>query len=298
MIERQHLQIIQSIDRYGTLTEAAKALCLTQSALSHSIKKLESQLGDNIWLKEGRTLRLTQSGQYLLTLASRVLPQLESAEITLGQYAKGLQGALRIGMECHPCYQWLLRVIAPYLQQWPKVDVDVKRKFQFGGMRALFNYDIDLLVTPDPLHKNGVSFTPVFDYEHVLVVAHNNPLAQFDSVVANQLHDQTLITYPVEPQRLDIFCQFLTPACVAVAKHKTVEDTEVMLQLIESGRGVGALPRWLVEEYAKSMRIKAVALGHGMFKQIHIGVREGDLSIPYFRSFMDIAKQCSVDYKP
>ncbi|MFX4635605.1 LysR substrate-binding domain-containing protein, partial [Acinetobacter baumannii] len=86
------------------------------------------------------------------------------------------RGALRIGMECHPCYQWLLKIVSPYLAAWPAVDVDVKQKFQFGGIGALFGYEIDMLVTPDPLYKAGLVFEPVFDYEQVLVVGPGHPL--------------------------------------------------------------------------------------------------------------------------
>lgn len=64
------------------------------------------------------------------------------------QFAQGERGSLRIGMECHPCYQWLLKIVSPYLAAWPDVDVDVKQKFQFGGIGALFGYEIDMLVTP------------------------------------------------------------------------------------------------------------------------------------------------------
>src|SRR5882672_5023892 len=151
MLERSHLSIVREVDRVGSLTAAAKELHLTQSALSHSMKKLEQQLGTDIWLREGRSLRLTQAGQYLLAVANRVLPQLALAEGQLRQFAQGERGTLRIGMECHPCYQWLLKVVSPYLAAWPDVDVDVKQKFQFGGIGALFGYDIDILVTPDPL---------------------------------------------------------------------------------------------------------------------------------------------------
>src|SRR5690606_10594251 len=112
----------------------------------------------------------------------RVLPQLERIDEVLDQYAKGEKGALNIGMECHPCYQWLLRVVNPFLQQWPDVDVDVTQKFQFGGLAALFNYEIDLLVTPDPVLKEGVVFTPVFPYEQVLVVNEQHPFATLDWV--------------------------------------------------------------------------------------------------------------------
>ena len=148
---------------------------MTQSALSHSMKKLEQQLGTAIWVREGRALRPTQAGQYLLAVADRVLAQLDLAEERLRQFAQGERGTLRIGMECHPCYQWLLKVVSPYLAAWPDVDVDVKHRFQFGGIGALFGFEIDLLVTPDPLFKPGIKFEPVLDYEQVLVVARGHP---------------------------------------------------------------------------------------------------------------------------
>src|ERR1700754_3936891 len=178
MLERSHLMVVREVERQGSLTAAADMLNITQSALSHTVKKLEQQLGTPVWTREGRSMRLTQAGQYLLGLANRLLPQFEHAEARMKQYAQGERGTLRIGMECHPCYQWLLKVVAPYLARWPDVDVDVKQRFQFGGIGALFGYEIDLLVTPDPLYKPGLRFTPVFDYEQVLVVSRDHALAK------------------------------------------------------------------------------------------------------------------------
>lgn len=153
MLERIHLLVIQQVEKQGSLTGAANVLHVTQSALSHSMKKLEQQLGIEIWRREGRSLQLTQAGHYLLAVANRVLPQLELAEEQLLLFAQGQRGSLRIGMECHPCYQWLLKIVSPYLCAWPDVDVDVKQKFQFGGIGALIGYEVDLLVTPDPVFK-------------------------------------------------------------------------------------------------------------------------------------------------
>jgi LysR family transcriptional regulator for metE and metH len=291
MIERIHLAIVQEVARQGSLTAAADTLCLTQSALSHSVKKLESLLGTPIWLREGRQLIPTQAGQYLLTVANRVLPQLAQAEERLAQYAKGQRGTLRIGMECHPCYQWLLKVVAPYLATWADVDVDVKQKFQFGGIGALFAYEIDLLVTPDPLFKPGLHFEPVFDYEQVLVVPAKHPLASKTYVKPKQLAQETLITYPVSPERLDIFNLFLTPAGIAPRQHKTIETTDILLQMVASGRGITALPQWLAQEYAARMKLTCVRLGRsGIKKQIFLGLREDDRSVNYLGAFVDLAK--------
>jgi LysR family transcriptional regulator, regulator for metE and metH len=269
-------------------------LCLTQSALSHSMKKLEQQLGIDIWLREGRSLRLTQAGQYVLAVANRVLPQLDLAEERLRQFAQGERGTLRIGMECHPCYQWLLKIVSPYLAAWPDVDVDVKQKFQFGGIGALFGYEIDLLVTPDPLYKPGLHFEPVFDYEQVLVVARDHPLAGANHIKPKQLSDEVLITYPVATDRLDIYTQFLMPAGVSPRRHKAIETTDIMLQMVASGRGVAALPRWLANEYADKLDVAAVRLGpRGIAKQIFLGARETDIDIDYLRAFIELARGSS-----
>jgi LysR family transcriptional regulator for metE and metH len=291
MLERIHLAVVREIEREGSVTAAATKLHLTQSALSHTIKKLEQNLGTAIWLREGRTLKLTQAGQYLLAVANRVLPQLDHAEERIRQYAQGERGTLRIGMECHPCYQWLLKLVSPFLSAWPDVDVDVKQKFQFGGLGALFGYEIDLLVTPDPLHKPGLHYEPVFDYEQVLVVNSAHPLAKAKFIAPDDLSSEVLITYPVTIERLDIYNQFLSPAGISPMRHKPIETTDIMMQMVASGRGVTALPRWLVAEYANKLDVAPVRLGEkGIHKNIYLGIRETDMNIDYLRAFMDLAR--------
>jgi LysR family transcriptional regulator, regulator for metE and metH len=265
---------------------------VTQSALSHSMKKLEQQAGTALWLREGRNLRLTQAGQYLLTVAHRVLPQLALAEERLRQFAQGERGTLRIGMECHPCYQWLLKIVAPYLAAWPDVEVDVKQKFQFGGIGALLGHEIDLLVTPDPVYKPGLMFTPVLNYEQVLVVARSHVLAQRPSVQPRDLVSEVLISYPVATDRLDIYQQFLLPAGILPRRHQTIETTDIMLQMVASGRGVAALPDWLAAEYAAKMELVMVRLGsQGIAKQIFLGSRSTEEPTDYLRAFIALARQ-------
>ncbi len=295
-LERIHLEIIRAVDRYGTMTAAAEALHLTQSALSHSMRKLEGQMGVKLWFREGRSLRPTQAGDHLLATANRLIPQFVYAEERLRQFARGERGSLRIGMECHPCYQWLQKITAPYLQAWPSVDVDVKQAFQFGGIGALFAHEIDVLVTPDPLRKKQLHFEPVFDYEQVLVVGPGHPLKKEDWVIPRQLGDETLFIYPVSQDRLDIHTHFLAPAGMAVRRQKVVETTDMMLQMVACGRGVAALPRWLVEEFSNKYPVHAVRLGQkGVQKKIFLGVREADLTVDYLNAFLELARRYHED---
>lgn len=292
MLERQHLQLIREIDSKGSVTAAAQSLCQTQSALSHAMRKLEDLLGTRLWLREGRKLKLTQAGEFLLDTASHILPQLEHAEQNLLNFAHGTRGTLRIGMECHPCYQWLLKVAQDYIPQWPEVDVDVKQKFRFGGIGALLDHEIDLLVTPDPESREGLHFEPVFDYEQVLVVSSRHRLAGASWVKPGQLRDEVLLTYPLETDRLDIYTRFLEPAGVTPRQHKMLESTDLMLQLVAAGRGVAALPRWLVEEQMAHAEIVPIKLGRkGVPKQIHLGIRSRDVNVQYLHAFIALARE-------
>ena len=182
-------------------------------------------------------------------------------------------------------------MVAPFLKKYPDVDVDIRKEFQFGGLGALLSYDIDLLITPDPLYKKGLQYIPVFEYEQVLVVSNQHSLANKQWINASDLAQETLLTYPIEISRLDIFNSFITPAGASVRKHKTIENTEIMLQMVNANRGVAALPLWLVTEFQQHMPIKAVRLGKGgVHKCIYIGLRSSEQRPDYLEQLIQLAK--------
>lgn len=293
MIERAHLRIIQALADQGSLTAAANSLHLTQSALSHQIRYLEAKMEVKLWQKEGRKLRLTQAGNLLLRVAGQVLPVLEQAEQTLEAFAEGKQGILRIGVECHPCYEWLKTVLGSYLKQMPLMDVDVVDKFQFSGLEGLLNHHIDILVTPDELPTRGVSYIPLFDYELVLLIPAQHRLADKQSVTAQALENEVLMTFPVAQQRLDIFTRFFVPAAVQ-PRHKTLESLDIMVQMVSLGRGLTVLPDWLAQRISGELPVSTVRLGAGLDKTLYAAVRDSELDVSYLKEFVLIAKDAKL----
>ncbi|VAW80686.1 Transcriptional activator MetR [hydrothermal vent metagenome] len=291
MIEHSHLKIIQALDKNGTLTEAANALCLTQSALSHQIRYLEKKLEVTLWEREGRNLRLTQAGKLLLETANKVLPVLAQAEKMLEAYSEGKQGILRIGVECYPCYEWLTGVIGSFLEQLPNVEIDIINKFQFSGLEGLLNHYIDILVTPDLDKNDVVDYVTLAEYELLLLANHRSPLVANDYISAEDLGSETLIAFPVPHERLDILTQFMNPACVKPKKIKKIESIELMLQLVAQGRGVCVLPNWLANKYIEKLSLKSTRIGvEGLYQKLYVSLRKQDSQVSYIQKFISIAK--------
>ncbi len=288
MVDSYHLTILREVSRLGSVTAAAERLNVSQSALSHTIRKFEDRHATKVWVKHGRALRFTQAGEYLLALAERVLPPMEEAQRVLAEFAEGRRGALRVGMECHPCQHWLMRMTGPFLAEWPEVDFEVRTAFSFDGVAALVGYEIDLLITPDPLQRSELLFVPVFDYELVLVVHETHSLAGKAWLAPEDLMNETLITVPVTLERLDVYTRFLVPAHCRPRRQTTAETTELMLQLCAAGRGVSVLPDWLLREQGANLPLRGIRLGRdGLHKRIHLGLRRGEETIDYMAGFIE-----------
>ena len=292
VLELRHLATLQAIDEAGSLVEAAERLHVTQSALSHQLKDLEHRLGVALIVRRTRPIRFTTAGGRVLALARQVLPQVRRTETELRRLAAGQSGRLHIAIECHSCFQWLMPALDRFREAWPEVELDLSAAFSFTPQAALVRGDLDMVITSDPVDNDAVRYLPLFRYELVLAVARQSALAGARAVAPRALAEETLITYPVEHERLDVFTAFLDPAGVAPAALRTAELTPMMVQLVAAGRGVAALPNWALTEYLDRDLVRAVRLGEGegVWRTLYAAVRDGDEQVPFIQEFMDTAR--------
>ncbi|MGX9349753.1 LysR family transcriptional regulator [Shimia sp. W99] len=289
-IEFRHLRTVRAIHECGGLARAAEQLNITQSALSHQIKGLEEQAGVELFVRRSKPMKLSAAGLRLLRLANKILPEVEALEAEFNGLRDGSSGRLHIAIECHACFEWLFPVLEKFRKSWPDVDVDIRPGLAFDAMPALQKEEVDLVVSSDPEDLPGVSFSHLFDYNPVFVAAAQHPLAQKTWIEAEDFRGETLITYPVERARLDIFSQLLTPAKVEPAAIRQAELTAVILLLVASNRGVSVLPDWVVREVKYSSDYVTRPLTEtGITRQLFAATRNDDLEKPYMRDLIRLA---------
>ena len=293
MIELKHLKTLATLRDTGSLTATATTLHLTQSALSHQIKDLEARIGGQLFLRKTRPVRFTSEGEILLNLADQVLPRLARAENELASLKEDVNGRLHMAIECHSCFQWLMPALREYQVAWPSVTLDFSSGFGFEPLPALMSGELDLVITSDIQPRSEVHYEPLFDFEMRLVTATNHPLAANTYVEPSDLENETMLSYPVQKNRLDVVKHFLHPAGIEPAKWKQADNTLMLVQMVSAGLGVAALPNWAISEFSRQGLITSISLGDGLWRRLFAATRNSDKDKRYLQAFFNTARQQS-----
>ena len=293
-IELRHLRTLIALRSAGSLVRAAQLLHLTQSALSHQLKLLEDLYGVPLFERKSVPIAFTATGQRLLQLADEVLPLMEQADRDAARLSQGVTGQLRVALECHTCFDWLMPVMDEFRKRWPEVEVDLVSGFHSDPLTLLRGGSADLIIGTDrPPAKAYASF-PLFRFEILAVLPPKHRLQQRRRLEAKDFAGQTLITYPVPEERIDLIREVLKPAKIKY-ERRTTELTVAILQLVASRRGLAALPNWGIKNYVDYDYVMAKRIGtKGLWNDLYLSVPRELETRPYVGDFVNVIReQCS-----
>src|SRR5438034_2810220 len=286
MLEIRHLRSLLAIAEHGKLSPAAERVHLSQSALSHQIRALESHYGIALFERSPRQgMSFTAAGERLLALAREVLARVGEAERDLLRLQGDTRGELRIALECHTCFDWLMPVMDEFRRRWPEVEVDLVAGFHSDPLALIAEGRADLVIGSAPAKRRPYAVRPLFRFEILLVLPVGHRLRSKRFVDAHELADETLITYPVRENRLDLIREVLTPWGIHL-QRRTAELTVAVLQLVASRRGIAALPNWGVKSYVDHDYVLAKRIGRtGLWSELHATTTKALGSKPFLDDF-------------
>lgn len=286
ILELRHLRTLRAIEETGSLAAAAQMISLTQSALSHQLKQLEAHYEVALFTRNTRPMVLTDTGRKLLDLANDILPRIDETESALTQTSNHA-ARFHVAIECHSCFDWLLPALNHVRKHWPELDVDAQ--MIFDALPLLAQGDIDVVITSDPVESDNLRFIELFQYEARLLLSPQHRLAGKKVIQPKDIANETLITYPVDVERLDVFKHFLQPAGLQINNRRTSELTDMMIQHVDSQRGIAVLPDWVLRNHAPAKTLPSRSLGkHGVQRTVYAAVRTADADNIELKDFVDI----------
>jgi LysR family transcriptional regulator for metE and metH len=266
-LEVRHLSLVNEIASTGSVTRAAERLHLTQSALSHQLRDIESRLGIQLFLRLGKKMVLTPPGERVLGTAKRVLDEIGRTEEDLKLMSQNGKGVLRLCTQCNTGYHWLPPLLQSFHRKFPGVDVQIMVNATDRPIEALLEGQIDLAVVTSDIDDKRLTTERLFDDELVAVVAPSHPFAKRSCIQPEDFAEEHLIIYSADPQDSYTFMRILRPAHVEPARVSQVPLTEAILELVKAGLGVSVMARWAIEPALKTGAVKAVRIGkRGVFR--------------------------------
>lgn len=285
-LEVRHLKLVREVNAGGSLTRAGAALHLTQSALSHQLRDIESRLGTALFLRVGKRMMLTAAGERLLKSADEVLGTLERTEEAIRHLAGAKRGVLRLTTECYTCYHWLPPLMKRYRAAHPQVDIRIDVNATADPVAHLIEGRLDVAIVSDPVRDRRVVCRPLFDDELVVIVDPRHPLAARPFVQFEDFAAETLLTY--SPKDESTAYQLLLAAGVTPAVQQ-VQITEAMIELVKAGLGVAVLARWAVDSEVKAGALRALPLTRLGYRRTWSAATLKDLArVPHVKAFIDL----------
>lgn len=293
-LDLRHLRTLTAIAETHSISKAADRLHLTQPAISHQVRLLEEMYSLSLFERKTMPLRLTPAGQRLLTLANEVERLVEDASRDLSRIANGKAGQLRIAVECHSCFDWLMPSMDVFREHWPEVEMDIVSGFHADPIGLLGQDKADLVIVSHALKRSGITFHPLFRYEVFALLAKEHPLSKKAYLTARDFAKETLVTYPIPDDRIDVLREVLIPARIETARRRTTELTVAILQLVASRRAIAAMPQWAVQPFLDREYVVARSIGkNGLYSSLHTATTDALSATAWMQDFLQIMGRVS-----
>jgi LysR family transcriptional regulator for metE and metH len=290
-LEIRHLRLVAAVADCGSLTRAGDRLHLTQSALSHQLRDIESRLGAALFLRVGKRLVLTPAGERLLASAREVLARLQQTEHDIREMGRDHAGVLRLTTECYTCYHWLPPLLTKYRRKFPRVEVRIDVDATRQPVETLLAGKVDVALMSTPVRDRRLTATPIFDDELIVIAATTHPFAKKTHVKVADMHGETLLLYPPKEDSL-VLNQVLLPAGAVPGRIDEIQLTEAIIELVKAGLGVSVIARWAVEPIVKSGALVARPLtARGLHRRWSAVMPKDLAKTDFVREFIDLLVQ-------
>ncbi|MBV7315984.1 LysR substrate-binding domain-containing protein [Shewanella sp. NIFS-20-20] len=276
MIELRHLRTLVALQQSGSLAAAAKIRFVTQSALSHQIKELETRINSQVFIRKSKPLCFTEEGSRLLRLAEDILPKVQHTEQLLKHGLDQLPPTIRAAAHWPVLNGWLSQVVEHEDSILSDAQLQLTCQHPQAALKSLVAGHQDLVLTSKLSSDAALAYQHVFDYEIRLLVAANHPLAEHQHIHAQDLQGSTLFSFPVMPAKSELVQHFLEPAGVEIKQEIACDSLQQVAKLLLQEQGVAALPHWAVNEL-KAYPLVSLTLGvKGFYRPLFAAYRRSD----------------------
>jgi LysR family transcriptional regulator for metE and metH len=283
-MELRHFIMIREVAKYGNLTKAAEQLFLSQSALSHQLKDIESYFGTQIFIRQNKQMLITKTGKVILDSAEKIIAELDETTKAIKNITLKDAGEIRISTECFTSYHWLSSFLSDFKKLYPLVEIAIHPEATYQSISHILENKIDIGIVADNKHPK-LNYTELFKDEFFAVVPSGHHWTKLKWVEPAHFHSENFIMYTIPNEKSAIY-QFLFSE-KAPKKMFKIALTEAICQMVKANIGVAVLPNWIIRPYVESGQLVPVQITRKSLKRTWYAATLKNKEIPpYMTSFI------------
>ncbi len=293
-MEVRHLKLIKEVAEKGSLTKAKDTLFLSQSALSHQLKEIETQLGASLFHRINKKLILTGAGKIVLNSAQRILADIEKTELSVKRYVSGDTGTVRIATQCYTCYHWLPSLMIDFHKEFPKVEIEIFPDESVDTEQLIMEGRLDLAIVNGERDYSKLTYHKLFTDERVALVPADHPWAGKKYLRGKDFETENLIIHSYPLDSVDLFKDVLIPEGIKPKKVMQIQVLDAVIEMVRAGMGVKVIAKWMIEPYLEDKRLVAIPVTKkGMYRTWYAVTLNKPESPQYLANFIEHLK-CNI----
>jgi len=266
-LDTRQLRAFVTLARRGSFTMAAKELHLSQSAVSHSMKALETDLGCRLFDRMSKKVLLTHAGEQLLQHADKILLEMSAARESISQLGKWGRGRLRVGASTTACQYILPEVLNDFKKSYPDAIIAVEPGDTREAIELLRHNQIDLALVLEPKREEEFEFTPLFTDEMHFVMAPSHSWAQAGRVVRDEIPTQQYVLYNKNSFTFELVEEYFSAEDMVLNMIMEFGSMEAIKELVKLGLGVSILAPWIARKELEAGELVSLPLGKRKLKR-------------------------------
>lgn len=290
--------LLNYLHKDQNLTKAAERLFMTQPALTYRIRQIEKEFQVEIFSKNGKNIKMTPAGEYLVEYAKRILIDLRKTKEFLLNMGSELTGSLKVGVNSHYGLYNLPAILKYYMKMFPKVQLNVDTGFSTEIVDSLLDGQIDVAIVRGDYNWSDQKY--LLSEESVCIIAKQKidleALPQMPMI--NRKEPKVLLKYKTSPynpydQSIEYWWneRFVEPPLITMQ----VDSYETCREMVKEGLGYSIIPSVFLKEsdeiYYSKMIFKN---GQEMKRRTWMYYREASMNLATVSEFVHYIKKISV----
>ena len=260
-IDSNQIRIFVTLSKILNIRRSSEELNLTPSAISHSLKCLETDLGCRLFDRNSRKMTLTQNGENFLPEATRILQIMDHARSKMSNSDRWQTGKIHVGASPTACLCILPAVIREFKECFPKVSIKVNALVSSNTEKHIQEGLVDMMIGVKPPENGSIEFVQVSQDEICFVIHPQHPWNKNKNAPIDQIQDQQIIINSSSSHTYKLVYNYYRKYDVSISPFIELANEEAIKGFVQLNMGIGILPYWMVSKEVMEGRLRVARLG-------------------------------------